>query len=182
MGTDVRMLGSGNIGMTNLIRIGGLGPGILTFLLDFSKGWLAVKLTNLNSITFSEESETQTVFITLIGCAAVIGHVFSIFLKFRGGKGISTLFGFLAALNLTIFLLAALVWVSIFAWKKISSLSALIMLGLLPWLFLIVPLISQNTSSWQQFFVMFALTSLLIYKHWENIKRLLSGEEGQLIT
>ena len=162
LGTDVRTQGSGNIGMTNVMRIGGRGPGVLTFLLDFGKGWLAVKLAGFCSVSFSEDPETQTLLITLIGCAAVIGHVFSVFFKLRGGKGVSTLFGILAAVNLSIFLLAAAVWIGMFVWKRISSLSALIMLGLLPWLFLIVPWLTQITASWNQFFVMFGIFVILI--------------------
>ena len=119
---------------------------------------------------------------TLIGCTVVLGHVYSVFLKFKGGKGVSTLFGILAALSLGIGLLAGAVWISMFLWKKVSSLSALTLLVILPWLFLLIPWLTEQIPSLKQFFMIFALSALLIYKHRENISRLISGEEGKLKT
>ena len=109
LGIDVRKEGSGNIGMTNVMRIGGHGPGIVTFLLDFGKGFLAVRLASLNDVFLNDDDETRILMLTLVGCAAVLGHVYSVFLKFKGGKGVSTLFGILAALSLGIGLLAVAV-------------------------------------------------------------------------
>ena len=182
LGTDVRKEGSGNIGMTNVMRIGGRIPGIVTFLLDFGKGFLAVQLTPIIAFSAHEEVVTQEVMLTLVGCIVVLGHVFSIFLKFRGGKGVSTLFGVLVALNLSIALIAGAIWISLFIWRRISSLSALTMLIILPWLFLLVPWMTEQIPSERQFLMMFALSSLLVYKHRGNILRLISGEERRLKT
>ena len=182
LGTDVRKEGSGNIGMTNVMRIGGRGPGIVTFLLDFGKGFLAVRLASLDDVLLNKDDETRMLMLTLVGCAVVLGHVYSVFLKFKGGKGVSTLFGILAALSLGIGLLAGAVWISMFLWKRVSSLSALTLLVVLPWLFLLIPWLTEQIPSLKQFFMIFALSALLIYKHKENISRLISGEEGKLKT
>ena len=182
LGIDVRKEGSGNIGMTNVMRIGGRGPGIVTFLLDFCKGFLAVRLASLDDVLLNEDGETRMLMLTLVGCVVVLGHVYSVFLRFKGGKGISTLFGILAELSLGIGLLAGAVWISMFLWKRVSSLSALTLLVVLPWLFLLIPWLTEQILSLKQFFMIFALSALLIYKHRENISRLISGEEGKLKT
>ncbi|MEE3162126.1 MAG: glycerol-3-phosphate acyltransferase, partial [SAR324 cluster bacterium] len=94
--------------------------------------------------------------------------------------GISTLFGVLAILQLNVGICAALAWASMFLWKKISSLSAITMLMVLPWLFLLVPWLVNETPVWTMFFLFLLLSSLLIFNHRENIQRLLKGQEGKL--
>ena len=177
---DIRQQGSGNIGMTNVMRVGGKLPGILTFLLDFGKGSLSIILAKIFVMPMINEIETQKIFLSLAGVIVVCGHVFSVFLRFKGGKGISTLFGVLAVLNLNIGICAAGIWLAIFLWKRISSLSGITMLTLLPLLFLIMPWIKNESPVWSVFFLFLLLSFLLVYKHLENIKRLLRGQEGQL--
>jgi glycerol-3-phosphate acyltransferase PlsY len=177
---DIRHQGSGNIGMTNVMRVGGKLPGIMTFVLDFGKGSLAVLLAQTAFSVSETAPEAQLFLLSIAGVVVVCGHVFSIFLRFKGGKGISTLFGVLAVLNFSIGLTAVLVWAGIFLWKKISSLSAIIMLMVLPWLFILVPWLANETPVWTMFFLFLLLSSLLIFKHRGNIQRLLKGQEGQL--
>ena len=177
---DIRQQGSGNIGMTNVMRVGGKLPGLLTFLLDFGKGSLSIILAKIFVMPMINEIETQKIFLSLAGVIVVCGHVFSVFLRFKGGKGISTLFGVLAVLNLNIGICAAGIWLAIFLWKRISSLSGVTMLTLLPLLFLIMPWIKNESPVWSVFFLFLLLSFLLVYKHLENIKRLLRGQEGQL--
>ena len=177
---DIRQQGSGNIGMTNVMRVGGKLPGLLTFLLDFGKGSLSIILAKIFVMPMINEIETQKIFLSLAGVIVVCGHVFSVFLRFKGGKGISTLFGVLAVLNLNIGICAAGIWLAIFLWKRISSLSGITMLTLLPLLFLIMPWIKNESPIWSVFFLFLLLSFLLVYKHLENIKRLLRGQEGQL--
>ena len=177
---DIRQQGSGNIGMTNVMRVGGKLPGLLTFLLDFGKGSLSIILAKIFVMPMINEIETQKIFLSLAGVIVVCGHVFSVFLRFKGGKGISTLFGVLAVLNLNIGICAAGIWLAIFLWKRISSLSGITMLTLLPLLFLIMPWIKNESPVWPVFFLFLLLSFLLVYKHLENIKRLLRGQEGQL--
>ena len=177
---DIRQQGSGNIGMTNVMRVGGKLPGLLTFLLDFGKGSLSIILAKIFVMPMINEIETQKIFLSLAGVIVVCGHVFSVFLRFKGGKGISTLFGVLAVLNLNIGICAAGIWLAIFLWKRISSLSGITMLTLLPLLFLIMPWIKNESPVWSVFLLFLLLSFLLVYKHLENIKRLLRGQEGQL--
>ena len=177
---DIRRQGSGNIGMTNVMRVGGKLPGILTFVLDFGKGGVAVLLAQTCFPASETDPGTHIIILSTAGIAVVCGHVFSVFLRFKGGKGISTLFGVLAALQLNIGICAVLVWVGVFMWKRISSLSAITMLAVLPWLFLLIPWLQNETPVWPMFFLFLLLSSLLIFKHRENIQRLLKGQEGQL--
>ena len=179
---DIRQQGSGNIGMTNVMRVGGKLPGLLTFVLDFGKGSVAVLLAKTFIPALVIDIETQKIFLSLAGVIVVCGHVFSVFLRFKGGKGISTLFGVLAVLHADIGICAAIVWLVMFFWKHISSLSVITMLTTLPWLFLLVPWVKNESPVWPVFFLFLLLSSLLVYKHLENIKRLLKGQEGQLTT
>ena len=177
---DIRQQGSGNIGMTNVMRVGGKLPGIMTFVLDFGKGSLAVLLAQTAFPVTETAPEDQLLYLSLAGVVVVCGHVFSVFLRFKGGKGISTLFGVLAVLHFSIALSAASVWVGMFLWKKISSLSAITMLIVLPWFFMLFPWLQNEPPFWTVFFLFLLLSSLLIYKHRENIQRLLKNQESQL--
>jgi glycerol-3-phosphate acyltransferase PlsY len=177
---DIRQQGSGNIGMTNVMRVGGKLPGIMTFVLDFGKGSLAVLLAQTVFSVSETVPEARLLFLGITGFVVVCGHVFSVFLRFKGGKGISTLFGVLAVLNFSICLTAALVWAGMFLYKKISSLSAITMLMVLPWLFLLVPWLANETPIWTIFFLFLLLSSLLTFKHRANIQRLIKGKEGKL--
>ena len=177
---DIRQQGSGNIGMTNVMRVGGKLPGIMTFVLDFGKGSLAVLLAQTAFPVTETAPEAQLLYLSLTGVVVVCGHVFSVFLRFKGGKGISTLFGVLAVLHFSIALSAASVWVGMFLWKKISSLSAITMLIVLPWFFILFPWLQNEPPFWTVFFLFLLLSSLLIYKHRENIQRLLKDQESQL--
>ena len=177
LGIDVRESGSGNIGMTNVMRVGGKFPGVLTFLLDFGKGSLAVWLAQR---WLTGETNAPIWQVSLIAVTTVCGHVFSVFLRFKGGKGVSTLFGVLATLNLSVGLGAAAVWLGFFIAKRISSLSALTMLATLPVWFLLIPWFQGNSVIWSQFGMFCALDVLLLYKHRDNIARLRTGQEAEL--
>jgi len=115
---DIRQKGSGNIGMTNVMRVGGKLPGIVTFALDFGKGSIVVLLAKIFLLDPENKPEDQIIFQSFVGVIVVLGHVFSIFLNFKGGKGISTLFGVLIILDLSIGILAAIIWVGIFFLEK----------------------------------------------------------------
>ena len=174
---DIRKKGSGNIGMTNLMRIGGKWPGLATFFLDFLKGFLVIEYIKLNNLFIDNNLINQNLTLIIVGITCILGHIFSIFLKFKGGKGISTLFGFLFSFDVLIGILSSLVWIIMFLFRKISSLSALTTLFFIPWFYLIVQKFRINTYLWFEFFIIFALCSLLIYKHQKNIKDLILGKE-----
>ena len=177
---DIRNEGSGNIGMTNVMRVGGKWPGILTFFLDFGKGTFAILLAKIFFFKSELNLEEQIIFQNLSAIIVVLGHVFSVFLGFKGGKGISTLFGVLIILHLNIAIIAAVIWIGIFRWKNISSLSGITMLSSLPFLFLLVPWIKNEPLIWTIFLLFLMLSLLLLFKHKDNFKRLLLGQEKSL--
>jgi len=177
---DIRNEGSGNIGMTNVMRIGGKWPGILTFLLDFGKGSLAVILSKIFFLNPELNIEEQLIFQNFSAIIVVLGHVFSIFLRFKGGKGISTLFGVLTILHFNIAVISLVIWAAIFKWKNISSLSGITMLSSLPFLFLLVPWIKNESPVWTIFLLFLMLSLLLLFKHKDNFIRLIRGQEKNL--
>ncbi|MDA0289124.1 MAG: glycerol-3-phosphate 1-O-acyltransferase PlsY [Proteobacteria bacterium] len=179
LGVDVRQQGSGNIGMTNVLRVGGKLPGALTFILDFGKAWLAVVIAGLLLV---EESRPEPAFGTLmlVGAFAILGHVFPVFLRFKGGKGISCQIGTLLAVYYPLALVGMGTWLLMFAWKKISSLSAIVMLCLLPAVSLVLPGMMTEMPTWDLTAIQAALSLLLIYCHRDNLRRLREGSEGIL--
>ena len=179
LGLDLRQQGSGNIGMTNVLRVGGKLPGALTFILDFGKAWLAVVIAGLLLV---EESTPEPAFGTLmlVGAFAILGHVFPVFLRFKGGKGISCQIGTLLAVYYPLALVGMGTWLLIFAWKKISSLSAIVMLCLLPAVSLVLPGMMTEMPTWDLTAIQAALSLLLIYSHRDNLRRLREGSEGIL--
>jgi glycerol-3-phosphate acyltransferase PlsY len=179
LGVDVRQQGSGNIGMTNVMRVGGKLPGALTFMLDFGKAWLAVVIAGLLLVV---ESTPEPAFGTLmlVGAFAILGHVFPVFLRFKGGKGISCQIGMLFAVYYPLALVGMGTWLLMFAWKKISSLSAIVMLCLLPAVSLVLPGMMTEMPTWDLTAIQAALSLLLIYCHRDNLRRLREGSEGIL--
>lgn len=167
LGIDPRQHGSGNIGMTNVMRTSGKWPGLATFVLDFGKGTLAVWLS-LYAFKAPE------VLALPVGFLVVFGHTRSVFLGFRGGKGVATNFGVWAIIDWRVFLAIAGIWAGLFLWKRISSLSALTGLALLPtWVFLFNGLDDK-------LYLAALLSIYLILLHRSNIRRLIAGEEGKL--
>lgn len=162
---DVRSIGSGNIGATNVMRTGKKWLGILTLLLDMGKGyasvWLAVRMGVLGSPLLT------------IGMAAILGHIFPAWLKFKGGKGVATALGVLVALDPTIGLEYTFFWLAVLLMSRYVSLASI--LGF--WCVFTVHLINNNVNE-----VMFlALLALLIsYTHRANVVRMRDGVEPQI--
>ncbi|HET6370588.1 MAG TPA: glycerol-3-phosphate 1-O-acyltransferase PlsY, partial [Nitrospiria bacterium] len=124
-GIDPRRSGSGNIGATNVLRTAGKKEGLLTLLGDLGKGYLAVFL----ALKFAQGGE---VWVLAAGLSAVLGHLYSIFLRFRGGKGVATSLGVLLAIHPAVALATFGLWAAGFLTSKISSVGALIAFGMLP--------------------------------------------------
>ncbi|MGA1559686.1 MAG: glycerol-3-phosphate 1-O-acyltransferase PlsY [bacterium] len=179
LGVDVRQQGSGNIGMTNVMRVGGKLPGALTFILDFGKAWLAVVIAGLLLVVESTPAPALGI-LMLVGAFAILGHVFPVFLRFKGGKGISCQIGTLLAVYYPLALVGMGTWLLMFAWKKISSLSAIVMLCLLPPVSLVLPGMMTEMPTWDLTAIQAALSLLLIYCHRDNLRRLREGSEGVL--
>lgn len=164
-GRDVRAFGSGNIGAANAARVGGFKVGAGVALLDILKGALPVILGTGLGLGQAP--------LTIVALAAVVGHDFSIFLQFRGGKGVATTLGVALVLAPAGTIIAALVWLTVFLVSSYSSLASLTALAILP-------LAMAFTGSPPAYVTLgFALFVLATVKHRENVARLLLGTESR---
>ena len=160
---DIRSIGSGNIGATNVLRTGSKGLAALTLLLDGGKGAVAALLMG----------HWGSDYALLAGLFAVVGHDFPIWLKFQGGKGVATTIGVLLALAWPVGLIACGIWLATALVFRISSLAALVALAASP--FLMVWLGDESRA------VIAALLALLAFtRHHANIRRLLKGQESKI--
>ncbi len=173
---NIRSFGSGNIGSTNVMRVFGKKAGIATFILDFSKGFIVSLIVRI----YLEPN-----IAVFIGAMAIIGHIFPVYLKFKGGKGIATSAGVFFALCPAISLIAILIWYIIIRITKYVSLSSIIAATSLPILMLISKYIIPETSIFYEYnfyilLVLIVLVLLVTFTHRTNISRLLNGEEAKI--
>jgi glycerol-3-phosphate acyltransferase PlsY len=161
---DVRTIGSGNIGATNVLRTGRKGLAALTLLLDALKGTAAVLIASAYA---GYEASLFAAF------GAFIGHLFPVWLKFRGGKGVATYIGLLLAVYWPVMLVFCAIWLAVAFSSRYSSLAALVASALTP---LALFLFGQPGPAT----LFFAFTVLLWFMHRANIGRLLSGTEGRI--
>ncbi len=160
---DIRQVGSGNIGATNVLRTGRKGLAAATLLGDALKGTVAV----LIAAQWGEH------FATLAALGAFLGHLYPVWLKFKGGKGVATFIGVLIGLNWIVALVFAAIWLCVAFATRYSSLSALVASAATPVVFWLLGLPSMAAMT-----VM--LVALLWWKHSANISRLLDGTEGKI--
>ena len=158
---DIRNIGSGNIGATNVLRTGNKKIAIIVLLLDFVKCYFPIFLVYNN---FDEKVAA------LCGLFSIIGHIFPIWLKFNGGKGVACFFGFLLAINPVFFLILLIIWLLIAYITKYSSLSSIISVFSSIFLFIIY---DNNIN----IVIPLTIILLIIFQHKENIKRLIKNEE-----
>lgn len=184
---DVRQVGSGNIGTSNVLRAAGKKIALATFILDASKGGIAFLLTYY-FLKSQEISDLQMAWLPMLaGFFAVIGHNYPIWLKFKGGKGVATSFGLYLFAMPFIGLLTLLSWLFVAFYKKISSLSALVSLFCTSFfvvifyifdLFISHSLWTNDFSAILAFMVIpFFLWILTMIRHKENINRIKQGSE-----
>ncbi len=168
-GGDIRAAGSGNIGATNVTRVAGPIPGILTLVLDALKGAAAVWLA-------AYFSGSSAVWMTTTGFAALVGHCFPVWLKFRGGKGVATGAGIFLALCWPAALGAILLFVLVVAFFRFVSLGSIAAAASMPLLiyFLWAP---HHAPPPSVTVFAFAAAMLIVYKHDGNIQRLVEGRE-----
>ena len=157
---DIRDVGSGNIGATNVLRTGNKRLGYLTLILDILKAVIPVIFVKIY----------HTDFLYLASLCAFIGHVFPVWLKFNGGKGVATYVGILFVINIYFGIIFALSWFVVFAITKFSSLSSLIAS-------LSVPVYLLVTGQFKDIFFFIIMFVLIFFTHRENIKRLKNNEE-----
>ena len=132
-GIDIRSVGSGNIGATNVFRILGKSAGIFVLLVDFLKGFLACWMVARIAGQFFESTPSQKDYLALTsGLAAILGHNYTCWLKFKGGKGIATSAGVLAALFPKVFLIGLALWLLVFLVSRYVSLASIVAAASLP--------------------------------------------------
>jgi glycerol-3-phosphate acyltransferase PlsY len=176
-GVDIRTVGSGNIGATNVFRILGKVAGLFVLLADAAKGWLAVFVIArlVSGWCYPEAGATaQEWFRLCAGVAAILGHNYTCWLHFKGGKGIATSAGVLVALVPVPLLIILGVWIIVFAFSRYVSLASISASFVLPWA---AWAFGQSRT---MILVTAALAALAIYKHKANIQRLLNGTENRI--
>lgn len=167
---DPRTYGSGNPGATNVLRSGKKAAAVLTLLGDAGKGWLAVTLAQHFAVTSGLGGEV----VAAAALAVLLGHVFPVFLRFEGGKGVATAVGVLLGLNLGMGLLAIATWILVAAIWRISSLAALTAAALAPVYGIFLLGFEVNTLA------VLIMSLLLIWRHKSNITNLIAGKEARI--
>lgn len=160
---DLRKVGSGNIGATNVMRVGGLRMAALTWILDMLKAIIAVFL---GSYIAGEA------FGAWCGFFAIVGHCYPVWLKFHGGKGISSLFGVLLAISPLAFVICGIEWLIVALSSGFSSLGAIVVFCLMP--------VLGFFMGWQIGLPFLAIALLCLWRHRENIGRLVGGTESKI--
>jgi len=176
---DVRRLGRGNIGAANVYRAGGPGAFATTLIADGLKGVIPVLAGILIGVSMPE------ITLPLIGLAAVMGHTWSIYLGFRGGKGVATSGGVMLVLAPVALVLSALAWFFVIKFTKLASLASLVAVSVA-----FVSLVALHLVGWQAWrpvgwsviLLGIALAALVFYRHRSNIGRLASGRELKITT
>lgn len=172
---DPRSYGSGNPGATNVLRSGSKTAAALTLLLDAVKGLVPVLLVKYWGPEYGLHEGT----LALVAIAAFLGHLFPIFFKFKGGKGVATALGVLLGLSGWLGLLVLLTWLAVAVVTRYSSLSALLAAVLAP-----VYYVLFGASLWDYekpvLLAVIAMSALLLWRHAENISRLLKGQESKI--
>ena len=159
---DIRNVGSGNIGATNVLRTGNKLIGYFTLILDVLKAVIPVLYVKLNF--------PELVYISSL--SAFIGHVFPIWLKFKGGKGVATYVGILFSINYFFGIIFIVSWLIIFFISKYSSLGSILSS-------LLIPIFIFLNSSYENQYFFIIMFVLILYTHRENVKRLINKEESK---
>ncbi len=173
---DIRKIGSGNIGATNVLRTGNKALALATLLLDGGKGAVAVLVARALTPVLLPDAAAGPGLLdlgVLAGAAAIIGHLFPVWLKFKGGKGVATGLGTLLAINWLVGAAACLTWLVVAFLFRYSSLSALLA-------FAFSPVYAYFLGDWAQVLFAVLATVLVWVRHHENIRRLLRGEEPKI--
>jgi acyl phosphate:glycerol-3-phosphate acyltransferase len=166
---DIRAKGSGNIGATNVLRSGAKGLGILTFVLDGSKGYAAVVVAEWLAHQWGPGN-----LAILAAFFVIIGHMFPVWLRFKGGKGVATAFGAFLALCPLAALSALGIWIVLVALTRYVSLASIVAAVSLPFL---TVWLSPVKFGYVTGIAVFASCWLVVAKHWQNIARLAKGTE-----
>lgn len=177
-GVDVREHGSGSSGFTNVYRVAGIGPGIVVALLDIAKGFVVVMLVAAGF--HSGEFGLSIIHYQIIcGCLAVIGHIFTIFARFRGGKGVLVALGVCVGLIPVEVAFAAVVFVIVFALFRYISAGSLAAATSLPVILIVEKFVLNRDIDTALLALTIAIAVVIIFAHRGNIRRLMRGEENK---
>jgi glycerol-3-phosphate acyltransferase PlsY len=163
---DPRTVGSKNVGFTNVLRMSGKKAGILTLIGDMGKGWVMGWA--------AMQWLTDERFIMLVALSAILGHIFSLFLNFKGGKGVATALGAVLGLSPSIGFLLLLIWLGAVAIWRYSSGGALAAFGFFP----VLAIVNEQRPEFLVFSVV--VSTLIWFKHKDNIVRLWKGTESKI--
>ena len=171
---DIREVGSGNIGATNVVRSGAKGLGALTFLLDALKGYVAVMAAGwvLGLHIFEQVSPQDATAVAAL--AAIAGHIFPVWLGFKGGKGVATAFGVFVAIAWLAAVAALLMFIVVFALSRYVSLASILGAAAFPVFAFLTPHFPYSAL---MIAVIIIIPAIIIAKHHQNIDRLLHGTE-----
>ena len=173
--SDPRSYGSKNPGATNVLRSGSKGAAVLTLLLDGLKGWVPVVLVRWFGRDYGLEEGT----VALVGLAAFIGHLYPVFFQFKGGKGVATAAGVLIGVSWILGAATLLTWIIVAYASRYSSLASLVAAVFAPLFYLL-----GDRAAWyvdgKILLAIFVISALLVYRHRENILKLLKGQESRL--
>ncbi len=161
---DVRNIGSGNIGATNVLRTGNKSLALMTLFLDGGKGAIAVLIA---------AHYANIELAMLAGAAAFLGHCFPVYLRFKGGKGVATFFGTLLAINWMVGVFCLLIWLAVASILRISSLAGIISA-------IAAPVLSYFLAPIMTLWVTLFMTVVILFRHKDNISRLLKGTEPRI--
>jgi len=175
-GIDIRKIGSGNIGATNVVRVLGKRYGYSVFVLDFLKGFGAVKISMSIATDARPEWASPEIFGIFAAIASVIGHSFPVWLKFRGGKGVATSAGALFGLIPLAALIGIVIWVLVFRFTRYVSVASVVAAATLPLVILIMTRLNQIHGN-SLFYSSLGLAAVVMWRHRSNFSRLMHGSE-----
>lgn len=158
--------GSKNPGTTNMLRLAGKKYAFMVLLIDVAKGLLPLTIAQLNHASYH--------LMGLLALSAILGHIFPIYFKFKGGKGVATALGALLGFHFALGLLTAMTWLAIAKLTRFSSLAALAAISAAP--FYLYFLFKQDAGFWP----LMSIAALIVYRHRENVVRLLEGTETKI--
>ena len=179
-GIDIRQAGSGNIGATNVVRVLGKGYGYPVFVLDFLKGFGAVKISMLMATGRPLEWNSPEIFGILAAMSSVLGHLYPAWLAFKGGKGVATSAGALLALTPVATLFGVAIWIVVFCLTRYVSLASITAAIVLPIVILVVRSQDQNKGK-PLVYSSACVAAVVIWRHRSNLSRLIRGTEPRFI-
>lgn len=165
---DIRNIGSGNVGATNVLRTGKKSLAVFVLILDIIKGYAPISF-----LFFYFEYDLNIIII--FGIFPIIGHIFPVWLNFKGGKGVATYIGYIFGVDYLLGIIFISIWIFVALAKKYSSLGSIISLLLIPFISIFL------LYSFLHVVILCFLSALIIFKHINNIKRLLDGNESKIV-